>query len=380
MATGIPTRRTGGSPVRLDYGGKVDGAEVLAHPCPDFAPDGGAAVGNMLFEGDNLGAMLWLLRNGFKGGAALAYLDPPYGSACNFTGGCGSYGDSLTGAELVEYLRVRLIVLWELLHDGGSLYLHLDSRHLFPMKLVLDELGGTYRSMITRRKCNGKNGSSRNWGDVCDYILYYTKGGGFVWNRPYIPWDAESAAREFPCAENGTGRRYKRTPIHAPGVRHGDTGLPWRGLEPPAGKHWQWTRARLDEMDAAGRIHWSANGNPRRKVYLDESPGRPATNLWTDWRDSVNQHAAGSAYPTEKNRVMLDAIVAASSNPGDLVIDPFAGSGSTLEAAASAGRRWIGIDCAPSAIACASRRMESFGPFALMRAVPSLSSPEAAGH
>ena len=149
-----------------------------------------------------------------------------------------------------------------------------------------------------------------------------------------------------------------KVPIHAPGVRNGETGKPWRGKMPPPGKHWQYPPATLDEMDARGEIFWSKNGNPRRKVYLDEHPGVAVQDIWLDFRDAHNQNIKITGYPTEKNPNLLRRMIAASSNPGDLVLDCFAGSGTTLAVADEMGRNWIGVDNSMEALKTILHRFE----------------------
>ncbi|HMV48799.1 MAG TPA: DNA methyltransferase, partial [Blastocatellia bacterium] len=204
-----------------------------------------------------------------------------------------------------------------------------------------------------------------------DYILFYTKSDRYVWNRPVESWTTERAAKEYQYVEPETGRRYKKVPIHAPGTRNGATGTPWRGMMPPPGKHWQYSPAKLDEMDARGEIYWSPTGNPRRKVYLDNSAGIPLQDIWLDVRDAHNQNIHVTGYPTEKPAELLRRIVQASSNPNDLVLDCFAGSGTTLAVASELGRRWIGIDNSPEAIKTMLSRfrtgMEPMGDFVTHR-------------
>lgn len=119
---------------------------------------------------------------------------------------------------------------------------------------------------------------------------------------------------------------------------------------PPPGKHWQYTPATLDLMDARGEIYWSSTGNPRRKVYLDNSKGIPIQDIWLDFKDAHNQNIKITGYPTEKNPELLKRMIIASSNPGDLVLDAFAGSGTTAAVAESLGRQWIAIDNAKLAL------------------------------
>lgn len=130
----------------------------------------------------------------------------------------------------------------------------------------------------------------------------------------------------------------------------------WKGMMPPEGKHWQYTPDKLTELDEAGDIYWSPNGNPRRKVYCDPNKGVPIQDIWLNYRDSINQQLKTTGYPTEKNMDMLRMIVNASSNEGDLVMDCFAGGGTTLGAARELGRRWIGADNSPESLAAIVRR------------------------
>ena len=139
----------------------------------------------------------------------------------------------------------------------------------FTMKLIMDEVFGekNCRAFITRKKCSTKNYTKNTYGNVSDYILFYSKTSDYVWNRPYEPWQYEKMIEQYPCIDEKTGRRYKKVPIHAPGIRNGETGKEWRGKLPPKGKHWQYTPEKLDELDKAGEIYWSPKGNPRRMVY-----------------------------------------------------------------------------------------------------------------
>jgi len=149
-----------------------------------------------------------------------------------------------------------------------------------------------------------------------------------------------------------------KVPIHAPGTRNGATGGPWKGMLPPLGKHWQYMPKTLDEMDERGEIFWSKNGNPRRKVYLDEHTGVGIQDLWLDFKDAHNQNIRITGYPTEKNPDLLRRIIAASSNPGDMVLDCFAGSGTTLAVADEMQRSWIGMDNSPESLSTILGRFE----------------------
>lgn len=310
---------------------------------------------NNLYYGDNLSILASLLHNpAVKNKIRLIYIDPPFatGSVFQSRSQNDAYHDLLAGVGYLEFMRKRLVLLRELLAEDGSIYVHLDMNMAFHIKIIMDEIFGqrNFRNWITRKKCNPKNYTRKTYGNVSDFILFYTKSDEYVWNRPYMAWTPEQIIREYQYVEEKTGRRYKKVPIHAPGLRNGETGKPWRGMNPPPGKHWQYLPQKLDEMDAKGEIYWSPNGNPRRKIYFDESSGIPVQDIWLDFRDAHNQNIKITGYPTEKNPDMLSVIIQASSNPGDIVLDCFCGSGSTLDVASQLGRQWIGIDNSSTAL------------------------------
>jgi len=376
MATGVPKNRCAetkaiaegvfGGEITLQYAGKKSTEEILRLPAASIhsvMPPKSNSDNGRLYFGENLAVLLALLSESrVKGKVSLIYIDPPFATQTAFHSRnlTHAYDDTVAGAEFIEILRERLIILHQLLAENGSLYLHLDEKMLFHLKLVLDEIFGAanYRNCIVRKKCNPKNYTRKRYGNVADYILFYTKSDQYIWNKPVEGW-TEQRAKEYQYVEPETGRRFMKVPIHAPGVRNGETGKPWRGMMPPPGKHWQYTPDRLDEFEARGEIFWSSNGNPRRKVYLDDNKGIGVQDIWMDYRDAHNQNICITGYPTEKNPALLERIIQASSNPGDLVLDAFSGSGTTLAVASEQNRRWIGIDNSREAIETILRRFEN---------------------
>ena len=317
---------------------------------------------NFLYYGDNLPILASLLQNpAIRGKVRLIYIDPPFATNSVFQSRSqgDAYQDLLIGASYVEFLRARLILLRELLAEDGSIYVHLDENMAFHIKIIMDEVFGksNFRNWITRKKCNPKNYTRKTYGNISDFILFYTKSDSYVWNRPVDEWTEERSTKEYQYIDKETGRRYKKVPVHAPGTRNGETGKLWHGKLPPPGKHWQFQPKTLDEMDARGEIYWSPSGNPRRKVYLDTSEGVPVQDIWLDVRDAHNQNIPVTGYPTEKNPDVLARIIAASSNKGDIVLDCFSGSGTTLAVASQLKRRWIGIDNSSEAITTTLRRL-----------------------
>ncbi len=369
MATGISPpsgrKRNGGVvSYNLEYHGKMPQREVLK-----IEPTEGRTVNigetrDRLLYGDNLGILLSLLQDkSVCGRVRCVYIDPPYATSMAFVDRDvqHAYSDTLEGAAYIEFLRRRLIVLRELLADDGSIFVHLDQNMAFEAKIIMDEVFGrcNFRNFITRAKCNPKNYTRRQFGNVSDYILFYTKNGESVWHRPCLRWKPDRMREEYPCVDQATGRRYKKVPLHAPGTRNGETGTAWKGRMPPAGKHWQYRPSKLEQLDRAGEIYWSPSGNPRRKVYFDARKGIPIQDIWLGLKDAHNQNIRVTGYPTEKNFDLLRRIIRATTNPGDWVVDCFCGSGTTLEAARELGRNFIGIDNSDPAISASVRRLAS---------------------
>lgn len=342
------TERKGGD-FELMYPGKMPSDKVLTAA---YVPFEEVRQGdeNRFYYGDNLDGLRAVLPE-YRGRVKLIYIDPPYATKGVFESRNQqhAYEDVHFGAHFIESLRQRLILMRELLTEDGSIYVHLDDRMIFQIKVIMDEVFGSenYRNMITRKKCNSKNYTKKQYGNISDYILFYTRAANYTWNQQFDPLDEEKSLKEYRYTEPETGRRYMLVPIHAPGVRNGATGGEWRGMLPPAGKHWQYTPDKLDAYQENGEIVWSANGNPRRKVYLDSRPGVAAQDIWLNYRDAHNQMIDITGYPTEKNFDLLCRVIEASSNPGDLVLDAFAGSGTTGFAAQHLGRRWIMMDNSP---------------------------------
>ncbi len=336
--------------------------------------------GNMLIFGDNLQALKALIKDpNINGKIRLVYIDPPFATNQEFKSGerrtstissspedKRAYEDKLVGAEYIEFLRKRIILLREILADYGSIYVHIDWKMGHYVKVLMDEIFGQERFIndITRIKCNPKNFERKGYGNIKDMILFYSKTERYVWSEPREEMTEEDIQRLFPKVDK-EGRRYTTTPLHAPGeTRNGPTGQPWKGLKPPKGRHWRYSPDELNRLDEHGLIEWSSTGNPRKIIYADEvlAKGKKRQDIW-EFKDPPYP-----TYPTEKNLEMLKVIIEASSNPDDLVLDCFAGSGTTLIAAEELGRRWIGIDNSKIAIDVVQKRLSSikgFSAFAL---------------
>ena len=344
----LPPSRT---KVSISYPGKLSETDILMPVKTTYKKIGESentvtttVSPNSIIWADNWFALHSLIDSGVK--AQLVYLDPPYATGLDFESRNQehAYNDSMTDATYIEFMRRRFILIRELLDDTGSIYVHIGNQMVSELKIILDEVFGAnnFRNLITRRKCSSKNFTKHQYSNLTDYLLFYSKSNRYIWNQPTTMPDPEWIAKEYTKSdEKGL---YKLVPIHAPGVRRGETGEEWRGMKPPPGKHWQYVPSKLEEFDKLGEIHWSKTGNPRRKIYLRDNKVLPLTDYWDQYRDAHHQSVLITGYPTEKNFDMMKMIVGASSNPGDLVIDPFSGSGSTIHAAELLGRKWIGID------------------------------------
>ena len=322
---------------------------------------------HLFYAGDNLAGLGLLARRGVS--ADLVYIDPPFATNNEFlvdtdrantvsASGRLAYADTIRGSDYLDALRLRLTAIREIMSPAGSIYVHIDVNMEHHVRLLMDDVFGprNFRNSITRIKSNPKNFDRYSYGNIKDTILFYSVSPrGITWNPQRTPLSGDDLKRLYPRVDSD-GRRYTTTPLHAPGVtRDGPTGQPWRGIKPPRGRHWRYPPEKLSELDAAGLIHWSATGNPRKINYADQSEGKMPQDIW-EYKDPQRP-----LYPTQKNAAMLERIILTSSNPGDTVMDCYAGSGSTLLEAASLGRRFIGMDDSPESHRVIQTRMNDIG-------------------
>jgi adenine-specific DNA-methyltransferase len=311
---------------------------------------------NKLIYGDNFKVLKHLIYNlNLKNSIDLVYIDPPFSTNSHFKIGIErtstisssqtdetAYSDKLIGSDFIEFLRERIILIRELLSDTGSIYLHIDYKIGHYVKVMMDEIFGTenFRNDITRIKCNPKNFKRKSYGNIKDLILFYTKTDDYIWNEPRVELTEESINRLFKKIDD-KGRHYTTIPLHAPGeTQNGSTGKAWRGKLPPKGRHWRSDPATFEELDKQGLIEWSSNGVPRKIIYADEqkTKGQKLQDIW-EFKDPPYP-----TYPTQKNEKLLDLIVSTSSNENSVVMDCFAGSGTTILSANKLGRNWVAVD------------------------------------
>lgn len=271
-------------------------------------------------------------------------------------------GDNDVLAYLVM-MSARLIELHRVLRKSGSLYLHCDPTASHYLKIILDAIFGpeNFRNEVIWKRTTAHS-SAKRYGPIHDVLLFYSSTDSFTWNPQFQPYDEKYLKSKYRHIEAETGRTYRLSDLTANGTRNGSSGQPWRGHNPAAkGNHWKFTTERLDELDIEGRIYWTKGGEgiPQYKRYLDEMPGVALQDIWTDI-DPINARAAERlGYPTQKPLTLLERILNASSNPGDVVLDPFCGCGTTVDAAQKLGRRWVGIDVTYLAVDLIDKRLRA---------------------
>lgn len=290
----------------------------------------------------------------------------------------------LGNSSMLAYLTMmapRLVELRRVLKPTGSLYLHCDPTASHYLKMILDAVFGplNFRSEVIWKRTSAHSGAHR-YGPIHDVLLFYTVSDDFVWTELYGPYD-ETYVDAFFTHKDENGKRWRRTDMTGPGSRKGDSGKPWKGYDPSSrNRHWQPPSyfyekyktirpgddlarydliARLDKLEDAGLIHWpeKVGGMPQGRRFLDDAPGIPLQDVWTDIKPIHNIADERLGYPTQKPVALLERIVAASSNSGDVVLDPFCGCGTTIEAARKLGREWIGIDITHLAVGLIKGRL-----------------------
>ena len=369
---------------------------------------------NKLFYGDNLD----ILRNEIADESVdLIYLDPPFNSNATYNvifrsptgeksqaqvqafkdswnwqidGAERAYDDILKSpysdaAELVVALRkvlgesdlmayltmmaVRLIELHRVLKPTGSIYLHCDQTASHYLKILLDSIFEQrcfMNEIIWKRRVgmsSAVHGSNR-FGTITDTILMYGKSDDNVFSPQYNLTDPDYKkyiAERFTYTDEN-GKKFQPTSLVNPAYRP-NLIYDYKGYKsPPNG--WMITKEKMEQWDKEGKLYFprDKDGRIRRKSFADELRGMPIQNLWTDIPEINSQAQERLGYPTQKPIALLERIISASSNEGDLVLDPFCGCGTTIHASQKLGREWIGIDITHLAIALIERRLKKAFP------------------
>ena len=341
---------------------------------------------NRLIWGDKKYVLPSLLPE-FAGKVNLIYIDPPFATGADFSFTAQIPEDPTTGDEgqsfvkqpsMIEQKAYRdtwgrgldsylqwfyeaAILLHELLAETGSIYVHCDHRVNASARIAMDEVFGrdNFINEIVWKRTTAHGDATqgaRRYDIVHDSLLFYSKNESrYVWNTQYVPFSDDQIKQQYNKAENGRRYRLVTPTAKKPG---GDTSYEWNGVRPPEGRYWAYSRAKMREMDEQGRLYYSSTGQPYIKYYLDERPGVAAQSMWADIMLAPTA-LERVGYPTQKPEALLDRIVKASSNDGDLVLDCFIGSGTTAAVAEKLNRRWIAADLGRFAIHTTRKRLLS---------------------
>jgi len=337
---------------------------------------------NKLIWGDNK-LILSSLKNGplreeieRQGGLKLIYIDPPFDVGADFSMDIQIGGDTFTkkpnileeiayrdtwgkGADsFIAMIYERLILARDLLAEDGSIYVHCDWRMVGALRTVMEEVFRNIENVISWKRSAIATGVKTQWRNSQDFILYFSKSGQHTFNPQFGEYSESSKKHYSRRDDKGV---FRVVPLMASGRSAGETGKIWRGVDPNRrgknGMHWLKGIDILEKLDADGLVVWNSEGIPELKYYLDEAKGVYISDFWDDV-DVINSMADEyQGYNTQKPEALLERIIKASSNEGDLVADFFCGSGTTAAVAEKLGRKWIVSDLGKFAIHTTRKRL-----------------------
>ncbi len=350
-------------------------------------------AGNALVCSDNIDVLRDLPDNSVD----LIYLDPPFQSDAHYVAVFGDKGqadeqlkdiwqwttetertfqrlpfgpvlDTLKGIRLQAgqtspmaaycvFMGRRLIEMGRALKPTGSIYLHCDYHAGHYLRILLDAVLGreNFQADITWKRTTAHN-DAHGYGANTDTILFYVNGDKSTWNRQYQAYD-DGYIKSHYRFKDSTGRRYRTDNLTAGGLTGGGYQYEWNGVT----RVWRCPPERMAELESKGRIRYTSKGTAEYIRYLDEMPGVPLQDLWTDIPPINSRAKERIGYPTQKPLALLERIIRASSNEGDLVLDPFCGCGTAVDAAAKLGRKYLGIDISGIAVRVMEQRLTSRG-------------------
>ena len=349
-----------------------------------------------IWTGDNLD----ILRGLNSASADLIYLDPPFNSNRNYAAPVGSaaagaaFKDTWTlsdldvawmgliadeqpamyqalqtaglthGKGMQSYLcmmAVRLLEMRRVLKDTGSIYLHCDPTASHYLKMLMDSIygQGNFRNEVIWKRTSAHSDTRqgrKQYGRVRDVLLFYAKSDQWTWNPIYTAYDPEYIEKFYKYVEPATNRRYRLDNLTGPGgAAKGNPQYEVMGVT----RYWRYSQERMRELIDVGRVVQRGPGAvPAYKRYLDEMPGVPLQDMWADINPLQAQSKERVGYPTQKPLALLERIIRASSNEGDVVLDPFCGCATACVAAEQLGRRWVGIDISPKAVELVNMRLQ----------------------
>ena len=269
--------------------------------------------------------------------------------------------------DVMAYLTMmaqRMAELHRVLKPTGSIHLHCDPTASHYLKLMMDAMFGqrNFRNEIVWRRYGAHNDAgqgSEHFGRIHDVIFVYGKSDTVIWNQEFVPLDESYIKSTYRQIDNESGRQFSTTPLTGPGgAEKGNPVYEWNGHT----RAWRYSKETMQQLHDEGRLYYSKTGYPRGKLYLDESKGVPIQDIWTDISSLSGRHKERLNFQTQKPEALLERIINASSNEGDVVLDPFCGCGTAITVAERLNRRWIGIDITHLAISLMKSRLrDTFG-------------------
>jgi len=265
-------------------------------------------------------------------------------------------------SDLLAYLAMmapRLVELRRVLKATGSIYLHCDPTAGHYLKMLMDAVFGpqNYRNQIIWKRSHAHSDTKQGrkaYGNVSDVLLYYTMSDEYTFNTQFMPYTQEYIDKYFK-RRDADGRRYWLDNLTGPGgASKGNPFYEVMGVS----RYWRYSKERMKALISEGRIVQSKPGNvPQYKRFLDDTPGVPLQNIWTDIAPINMMAKERLGYPTQKPEALLERIIRTSSNEGDTILDPFCGCGTTIAASQKLNRRWLGIDVTHLAITLIRSRL-----------------------
>jgi DNA modification methylase len=338
---------------------------------------------NKLIWGDNK-LILSSLANGpmreeieKEGGLKLIYIDPPFAVGADFSYSINIQGETVVksqsiieeiayrdtwGKGISSYLTMmyeRLKLMNNLLSEDGSIYVHVDYRVLSHLKIIMDDIFGNFKNQISWKRSAIASNVNKQFRNSQDFILFYSKSDKALFNPQFGEYSDSSKDHYNKKDELGV---FRTVPLMASGkTNDGESGRPWRGIDVSSrgksGMHWLKNQDELERLDKEGKIYWNSKGVPELKYYEEEAKGVYISDFWSDI-DVINSMAKEyQNYITQKPEALLERIIKASSNEGDLIADFFCGSGTTAAVAEKLGRKWITTDLGRFSIHTARKRL-----------------------
>jgi adenine-specific DNA-methyltransferase len=309
-----------------------------------------------------------------QGGLKLIYIDPPFAVGSDFSYNIEINGETAEkrqsiieeiayrdtwGRGISSYLSMmyeRLKLMHSLLHTEGSIYVHVDYRMNSYLRIMLNDIFGfnNFQSQIIWQRVTGHS-DRKGYGFNHDIILHYSKNNQFTWNPQYEPL-AETYIKSHYTQIDKSGRKFRWDNATAAGSGAAKVFF-GKEIAPPPGTHWRWSQDKIDELSEKGKIALTSKGKPQFKRYLDENLGKAIQSVWTDISPVNSQASEDTSYSTQKPEALLERIIKASSNEGDLVADFFCGSGTTAAVAEKLGRKWIATDLGRFSIHTTRKRL-----------------------